>query len=95
MACEHCTDPNGSPCYPVYGVAPHRHNDSGATVLLPRAEWPPNFREDGAAAGLGIWWCAKCGDGEPAQPVTADEVRQIVREELRASLKPKWLGGPL
>ena len=95
MGCEHCTDPAGAPCYPMYGVAPHRHDESGATVLLPRSEWPDNFRPDAMNAGLGTWWCPKCGDGRPDDPLTASEVRRIVREEVRAAMKPTWCGGPL
>lgn len=95
MTCEHCTDPDGQPCYPVYGVAPHRHDSAGATVLLPRSEWPANFKQDASAHGLGTWWCPNCGDGKPAEPVTASEVREIVRQEVQAALRPAWLGGPL
>lgn len=95
MSCKHCTDQDGAPCYPVYGVAPHRHDDSGATVLLPRSEWPSNFSEDAGHAGLGTWWCPRCGDGKPASLMTANELRQIIREEVRAAMKPAYCGGPL
>ena len=69
MACEFCTDPDGEPCYPQYGVAPHRHTGMdgtplmGQTVVLPKSEWPSNFQE--REPGFGIWWCPDCGHGKP------------------------------
>lgn len=68
MSCDYCTDPDGEPCFPVYGVGPHRHvgdNLMGSTVMLPREKWPSNFQEDPECPGLGVWWCPKCGDGAP------------------------------
>ena len=74
MPCEHCTDPDGVPCYPLYGVGPHRHDLAhgiiGSTRMLPREEWPTNFQEDPEAPGLGVWWCSHCGDGKPADEVS-------------------------
>lgn len=74
MACEHCTDPDGESCYPMYGVGPHRHEGAsiiGSTVLLPKEAWPENYQEDADCPGLGVWWCAHCGDGKP-EPEASD-----------------------
>lgn len=71
MSCEHCTDPDGAPCYPSYGVAPHTcfYKIPGATigqsVLLPRDQWPDNFIEAEQDPGHGIYWCPNCGEGKP------------------------------
>ncbi|MEH6434344.1 hypothetical protein [Massilia sp. DD77] len=68
MSCEYCTDPDGAPCVPYYGVGPHRHAGDkiiGSTVLLPEAEWPTNYREDPDEPGCGVWWCGHCGEGKP------------------------------
>ncbi len=50
-------------CY--YGVAPHRHDLSGGSIigstrLLPREEWPANFDEDPEDPGCGIYHCDRC-----------------------------------
>jgi hypothetical protein len=74
MACEHCTDPDGDCCYPMYGVGPHAHTGVtydpaswiGSTAELPQEQWPDNYQEDPDAPGLGIWWCPKCGEGKPS-----------------------------
>lgn len=72
MSCEHCTDPDGEPCFPTYGLAPHTHSGVdgnpmlGKTTVLPQDQWPNNFREDPSAPGKGIWWCPVCGDGKPS-----------------------------
>jgi hypothetical protein len=69
MSCEHCTDPDGMPCFPMYGVGPHKHVGTsiiGSTVLLPAEQWPENYQEDPDCPGLGVWWCPYCGDGKPA-----------------------------
>lgn len=71
MSCEHCTDPDGLPCFPQYGLAPHKHKPIGTasgwmvTVQSPREEWPENFMEDPDEPGTGIYWCPHCGDGKP------------------------------
>lgn len=74
MACEHCTDPDGECCFPVYGVGPHRHQGLtgepgswiGSTVMLPKEEWPENYQEDADCPGMGVWWCPHCGEGKPS-----------------------------
>lgn len=69
MTCEFCIDPDGEPCFPIYGVAPHSHDLSngiiGSTKILPKEQWPSNFLEDKDEPGLGIYWCPKCGEGKP------------------------------
>jgi hypothetical protein len=74
MCCERCLDPDGIPCFPMYGIGPHTHvaqagSDMkwiGTTQALPRDEWPENYREDPASPGEGVWWCPECGEGKPA-----------------------------
>ncbi len=71
MTCIVCTDPDGEPCYPVYGLAPHEHIWSGVMITgtkpLPREQWPENFQEDPDPnySGMGTWWCPLCGQGKP------------------------------
>ena len=78
MTCEFCDDGEGHCVYPYYGVAPHTHEFPkewmsdpmaviGSTRVLPREQWPNNFREDADCAGCGVYLrCNKCGDGESA-----------------------------
>jgi hypothetical protein len=74
MACEHCTDPDGDCCYPIYGVGPHTHvgvtSDPtswiGSTVALPQEQWPDNYQDDPDCLGFGTWRCPKCGEGKPS-----------------------------
>lgn len=76
MSCELCTDPNGVPCFPDYGPAPHTcfYKIPGAvigqSVVLPREQWPDNFREDPDFPGMGTYWCPHCGDGKPDDVTT-------------------------
>ena len=65
MSCHYCTDPDGLPCFPVYGVGPHTHDARGKTILDDKDSWPDNFKEDPDTPGLGVWWCPYCGDGKP------------------------------
>lgn len=71
MSCKYCTDPDGFPCFPQYGVGPHTHEELngvpvvGTTTPIPREYWPSNYREDPSRPGLGTWWCPVCGDGKP------------------------------
>ncbi len=74
MPCEWCIDPDGALCYPSYGIAPHTYSDklSFVPVILPRDQWPDNFREDPDNPGCGTYqWCPKCEDGKPPCPVSA------------------------
>jgi hypothetical protein len=72
MPCKNCTDPDGNPCFPSYGVAPHEcfYKIPGAVIgqsaLLPRDQWPDNFEEDPDCPGQGTYWCADCGHGKPS-----------------------------
>lgn len=69
MACHYCTDPDGLPCFPMYGQGPHRHAQgpvSGPAVQQAAAEWPDNYQEDPDCPGMGVWWCPDCGDGKPS-----------------------------
>lgn len=71
--CEHCTDPDGESCFPMYGMGPNRHEVApdapntwlGSTRPLPAVEWPSNYREDPDEPGMGVWWCEHCGYGKP------------------------------
>jgi hypothetical protein len=75
MACEHCTDQDGLPCYPQYGLAPHLHGTGPGfaigTYFKPQAVWPSNFEEDPDNPNHGTWWCEHCGDGKPVTPNAA------------------------
>lgn len=64
MSCEKCTDPDGVPCFPVYGLAPHRHTPSG-TEIADQEEWPDDFTPDPDEPGMGTWSCPYCGSGKP------------------------------
>ena len=70
MACDYCTDPDGLPCFPMYGQGPRRHEQgpvSGRAIPLPSSEWPDNYLEDPEWPGMGTWWCPHCGDGKPQE----------------------------
>jgi hypothetical protein len=68
MTCEQCVDPDGVPCLPQYGRAPHVHlpHPSFPSIIqavpLPREEWPPEFEEDQGNLGYGVWYCTNCGE---------------------------------
>ena len=80
MACKHCTDPDGLPCFPQYGVGPHTcfYKYPGATLgqsqPLPREQWPENYMEDPDCPGHGVWWCPECGDGKPETESAKGEI---------------------
>lgn len=68
MPCEFCTDPDGDTCFPVYGLAPHRHMDFGwktVTTFDDPSEWPDNFTQDPNDSQMGTYHCPKCGHGKP------------------------------
>lgn len=75
MSCEHCTDPDGTPCFPVYGVGPHIHSGPafGGTLMLAPEHWPNCYRENPDEPGMGVWWCPYCGDGKPDAPSTKEQ----------------------
>lgn len=57
--CEHCVDPEGSPCLPQYGLAPHEHTDKGIR-FLPKSEYPDNFLYNEENHQEGVWICEYC-----------------------------------
>lgn len=67
MPCKHCTDPDGEPCYPQFGLAPHLHrmNDNGEieTIFLLSKFYPSNYHPLNETEG--VWSCPKCGEGNP------------------------------
>ena len=63
-SCGDSECPSGD--YPRYGVAPHEHDESGATKLLPRDQWPASFTEDPVSPGYGVYWCPRCVDAQKA-----------------------------
>lgn len=69
MSCDQCIDPDGEPCFPQYGLAPHLHGTGPefgvGTHFKPKCFWPENFQEDPDIPNHGVWWCSHCGDGKP------------------------------
>lgn len=68
VSCDYCEDGDGQSVFPYYGVAPHTHDTAngmiGSTRLLPKDQWPANFREDPDAPGCGTYThCPRCGAG--------------------------------
>ena len=63
MSCEHCTDPDGMPCFPTYGLAPHTHTK---TAHVFDTSPTPGFTPDEDDQTQGTWWCVHCGDGKPS-----------------------------
>lgn len=69
MACEYCTDPDGQPCFPIFGVGPHKcfWKIPGAVIgqsePIQKEQWPDNYQE--TEPGMGIYWCPECGEGKP------------------------------
>lgn len=73
MSCELCTDPDGVPCFPMYGLGPHVHKPGpmrGSTVLIEQVA--DGFTPEPNDPGMGVWWCPHCGDGKPVAS-TIDE----------------------
>lgn len=62
MSCEHCTDPDGIPCFPQYGHAPHVHTSKGMVFTGEAVE---GFTPDPDEPGMGTWWCPHCKEGKP------------------------------
>ncbi len=68
-----CFHPDHS-AYPLYGMAPHRHDMQrtgsyiGSTVTDPPESWPANFCEDEPGAGMGMWFCPGCFGKTKVQP---------------------------
>lgn len=72
MTCQFCTDLDGNPCFPVYGVGPHvcfwkiPGAVMGESQPLPKDQWPDGYAEDPACPGMGTYWCTACGEGKPS-----------------------------
>lgn len=70
-SCDMCTDPDGVPCFPIYGLGPHEHRGKstiGSTVILDdRQQEVAGFTPSTTEAGMGFWWCPHCGSGKPAE----------------------------
>lgn len=83
MTCAYCIDPNGDPCYPSYGPAPHEcfFRIPGATIgqsrILPREEWPDNFVQDPDVPECGTWYCPHCRDGMPQHIARSARVQEV------------------
>lgn len=73
MSCEHCTDPDGEPCFPMYGLAPHRH---GKTAIEFDTSPVSGFTPDRESPTHGIWWCVHCGHGRPAHDLDKGQTRK-------------------
>jgi hypothetical protein len=63
MTCEFCTDPDGNPCYPIAGLAPHEHTTKGLQ-FHPRDDWPDNYTPGKDDPYIGLWSCPHCGHGK-------------------------------
>ena len=63
MSFEHCTDPDGAPYFPQYGLAPHLHTHDGVVFSLENAA---GFTPEDEDPTHGTWWCPHCGDGRPS-----------------------------
>lgn len=71
MTCEYCADQDGEALVPYYGVAPHIcfYKIPGAVIgesqVLPKDQWPDNFKPDPENPACGTYWCTHCGEGKP------------------------------
>jgi len=65
MSCEMCTDQDGVVCFPLHGLAPHRHTATGIEFNLAPVD---GFTPDADDQTQGTWWCPYCGDGKPDTP---------------------------
>ncbi len=62
MSCEYCTDPDGKPCFPMHGLAPHIHTPEAIEFDTSPVV---GFTPDADDPTQGCWWCPHCGDGKP------------------------------
>lgn len=80
MPCDFCTDPDGVPCFPQYGLAPHKSFDEKGKPIeaefLPQDDWPEHFTPDPDNMQYGIYHCPQCGDGKP-EPAESELVETI------------------
>lgn len=87
MSCDMCTDPDGAPCFPLYGIGPHIHHPGGGTTLLPGAQmagYTPNLEEP----GYGTHWCPHCGDGKPEGAAPTTPILKDLNLELLETATP-------
>lgn len=68
MSCEFCTDPDGEPCFPQYGLGPHTHHldERGIHTSLDENQLADGFTPDRDEPGMGVYWCPHCEDGKPS-----------------------------
>jgi len=84
MPCIHCSDPDGLPCFPQYGLAPHLHADDFSPAFKPRELWPENFKEGMENPNHGTWWCSHCDDGNPDGEIATHDHAKFTRTTPRA-----------
>lgn len=60
-----CTDPDGAPCFPLHGLAPHTHKPDSIEFHTAPVQ---GFTPDPGDPTHGVHWCPHCGDGKPAEP---------------------------
>ena len=68
MSCEHCTDEDGLPCFPTYGLAPHSHVVNNGVIVGTILDDPKpvsGFTPSVTEPSMGVWWCEYCEDGKP------------------------------
>lgn len=66
MTCEHCKDPDGIPCFPMYGLGPHEHTPKG--TFFYEAPTVPGYTPNPDEFGCGWYWCPYCEEGKPKEP---------------------------
>lgn len=61
--CDHCIDPDGLPCLPEYGMAPHNSfNEKGEIIESEfTGEDDPDFEPDPEDPQGGVWFCSTKG----------------------------------
>jgi len=61
--CDHCIDPDGLPCLPEYGLAPHKSFSENGKVISSEFtnEEDPDFEPDPDDPKVGIWYCPTKG----------------------------------
>lgn len=80
MPCELCLDPDGIPCFPVYGLGPHSHRDGpvSGNAVLNEVQEAEAYQEDPDTPGCGVYWCPYCGDGKPEQAAVMQQPARAV-----------------
>lgn len=62
MSCPKCLDPQGVPCFPAHGLAPHTHTPIGLQLQIPEVV---GFTPDPDRPQMGTYWCTFCDEGKP------------------------------